>query len=322
MCSASCLFGTGSTWANAYPSSPISSVSAEIEFFDLVGVVDVALLGLQQFTQLLRLQIRNPQLEADLAEIVPLALLDREGDDEAFAIRGQLGDGRADVEIGVAAGEVVAAQELLIERDPVRIVGVVAAQEAIPCGLLGLDHAAQIVVIERLIADEHDPRHLGERPFVDLEHQVDPVLRQLDHLGLDGRREPAVAPVELEDAADRVLHARARIDHARPQLQLGLECLVVQAPVSLERDPVDDRVLDHRHDQPIALAAQRDVVEQTGCEQVLERAVELDRIERIAHRDREIAADRRRLDPLIALDLDLLDHAPRGAHLALLRPSD
>ena len=82
--------------------------------------------------------------------------------------------------------------------------------------------------------------------LVDLEHQIDAVLLELDHLGLDRGREAAVAAIELEDPADRVLHPRAGVDHARPQLHLVAQHLVVEPPVALERDAVDDRVLDHR----------------------------------------------------------------------------
>ena len=287
---------------------------------DLVGVVDLAGVGLQQLPQLPRLEVRHPGFDLDVAEVVALALLHGEGDDEALPVRGQLGDGRAHVEVGVAAGQVEPAQQLLVEGHPIGVIGVVRGEKAVPGGFLGLDHVAQVAVVELAIADEHDARHLGERALVDLEYEVDAVLRQLDDLGLHGRGEAAVAAVQLEDAADRVLYARARVDHARSQLQLGFQDIVLQAAITLERDAVDDRVLDHRDDQLVALAAQRHVVEQPGGEQVLERTVELGGIERIADPDGEIAAHRHRFDALVAFDLDPLESRSRPGRHPARRP--
>ena len=52
----------------------------------------------------------------------------------------------------------------------------------------------------------------------DLEGDVDAVLRQLDDLGLDGRREAAVAVIDLQQALHVGLDAAAGEHHARTQL--------------------------------------------------------------------------------------------------------
>ena len=112
------------------------------------------------------------------------------------------------------------------------------------------------------------PADAGARALVDLEHEVDAVLVELDDLGLDPGGVAAVAAVELEDAADGVLDPGAGVDDARPELDLVGQDVVVEPLVALERDPVDDRVLDHLDHQHVALPVERDVVEQAGLEQV------------------------------------------------------
>jgi len=85
--------------------------------------------------------------------------------------------------------------------------------------------------------------------------------------------------------------------------------------VALERQLVDDRVLGHLDHQRIAVAPEIDVGEQAGAEQVLQRLVDAPGIERIARVDLHIGPDGLRLDPLVALDSDLLDRIARGDRL-------
>ena len=228
---------------------------------DLIRVVDVARVGDEQLSELLRLQIRHSGLEHNGAKVVALPFLNREGDHEPAAVWGQLGDRRADVEVGVTARQVEAAEQLLIECDAIGVVGVVCGEKPVPGRLFGLDHIAQIAVVELPIADEYDARHLGERAFIDLENQIDAILGQFDDLGLDRRRKAAIAAVQLEDSADRVLHPRARVNHARAKLDLRLQHVVLEPTIAFECNTVDDRILGHRDHQGVAVAAQRYVIE-------------------------------------------------------------
>ena len=126
-----------------------------------------------------------------------------------------------------------------------------------------------------LVADEDDLLDAGLVAFVDLEHEVDAVVRKLDDLRLDADVEAAVAPVDLDDALHVGLHGRARQRAARLRLHFVGELVVLELLVAFERDPVDDRVFDHRDDQPAAGLADAHVLEQAGGVERLERLVDL-----------------------------------------------
>ena len=120
-----------------------------------------------------------------------------------------------------------------------------------------LDHVLEPVRRIGAIADELDALDAGLGALVDLEHEIDAVVRQLDDLGLDADVEAAAAPIDLDEARDVRLHDRARKRAAFLRLDFGLELLVLDLLVALEGDAVDDRILDDRDDQPAALDARR-----------------------------------------------------------------
>ena len=69
-------------------------------------------------------------------------------------------------------------------------------------GLAGRHFLAQAAVAEMLVADDVDRADLGEFALVDLEHDVDAVLVELDDLRLDAGGEAALAAIELDDPRD------------------------------------------------------------------------------------------------------------------------
>ena len=89
----------------------------------------------------------------------------------------------------------MSAQQFPVEGQPIGIVGIVRTQETVPGGFLGLNDFPQIAVVEVPVADEGDLPDLGKFAFADFEHEIDPVLRQLDDLGNDRCREPSAAAV-------------------------------------------------------------------------------------------------------------------------------
>src|SRR3546814_5131784 len=73
------------------------------------------------------------------------------------------------------------------------------------------------LVAELLVADDVDLADLRLRSFGDFEDDVDAVLVERDHLGLDGRGEAALPLVELDDARDVGADFRSRVDLARSE---------------------------------------------------------------------------------------------------------
>src|SRR5439155_12970330 len=108
-------------------------------------------------------------LDVDRAEIVAVALIDGESQDEAVAARIELGDRRDDAHVRIAVLEIVAAQQLTIRFDAVGIVKVVVLEEAEDAALAGLDHVAQAVARIGAVADEFDLFDARLAAFVDLE---------------------------------------------------------------------------------------------------------------------------------------------------------
>ena len=105
-----------------------------------------------------------------------------------------------------------------------------------------------------LVADDVDRADLGEVALVDLEHDVDAVLVELDDLGLDARGEAALAAIQLEDPVDVGARRRAGEDLPRRELDLRRDLVVLEALVALEDDAVDDRIFAHVDDQVAGLA--------------------------------------------------------------------
>jgi len=206
----------------------------------------------------------------------------------------------------------VLAQLLAVVLDPVGIVVVVAGQELVPARLLGHDHVAQVVVRELAVAEEVDPQHAALGAFIDLEHQVDALLRQLDHLGRHRRRDPARAAIELDNTLDVGLHLCAGEDAARTDLHLVLQLVFLEGRVPLEDHLVDDRVLDDLDDQIAGQQLDLHVGEQVGPRQGLQRQVETLGIDALTGLDGQVGQHRPLLDPFIALHDDALDHAALG----------
>ena len=76
---------------------------------------------------------------------------------------------------------------------------------------------------------------LGHVALVDLEHEIDAVLVELDDLGLDRGGEAAAAAIEVEDALDVGLDPRLRCRRCAAAAELrSSRCLVVDVVVALE----------------------------------------------------------------------------------------
>ena len=236
---------------------------------DHFGVVLLTALEADQLLQFADGNVLQLRVDFDLAEIVALAFFDRERDVEPAAVGREFGDGRNHPEIGEALAEVEPSQLLAVKRQPVRIVVVVRLQEIPPDRFAGRDLVAQRTVAEFLVADEDDSADAGRRAFADFEHEIDAVLRQLHGLRFDLRRKPAAAAIDFDDALNVALHLGARKHHARLQLHFVFERLLRNLRVTLERDAVDDRILDHLHQHAAVRLFDLHVGEQAGGEKRL-----------------------------------------------------
>src|SRR6185369_2449741 len=184
------------------------------------------------------------------AQFVPRTLLDDVGDDEIAPVGRQLREGRDDAEVSIAFGQVKGAQLLLVGGKPIGVIGVVGLEEAQRTARLPGKHLlAQAPVGIFLVADDVDGADLGEVALVDLEHDVDAVLVELDDFRLDASGKTALPPIELENPIHIGASGRAGEDLARRQMDLGKDLVVLEALVALEDDAVDDRILAHRDHQ-------------------------------------------------------------------------
>ena len=158
---------------------------------DLVALVQIARTDRQQQLQEVGVQPVVLGDDINLAEIVAIAFVHRQGDAESAVVRSQLRDRRQDPEIVIAAVGVKFPQLLAVVVQAVRVVVVVGREQAVPGRLLRHHDLAQVAVRKRAVAEEGDGAHAGLGTLVDLEHHVDAVLVQLDDLRRHGRGDAA-----------------------------------------------------------------------------------------------------------------------------------
>ena len=197
------------------------------------------------------------------------------------------------------------AQQLTIKFETAGVVIVIRAEEAPPARLFGHHFTAQATVRERIIADKVDSPNAGDRPLSDDKDEVDAILIQRLVLRFNRGREATGLAVKLENALHISLHPRCGKDSARRRLDFFAQLVVVQRPVAFEQDAVDDRVLNHAHDQIRAGFFKAGICEQAGGKQGLQRQVDPRRIEGIAGRNEQIRLNRAVFDTLIAFDSNL-----------------
>ena len=78
--------------------------------------------SLQAGSQIVAAQIAQLRIDGDLADFVALALVDREGQEEALPVGRQFGAGIGDLDVGVAVLQIEPAQQFLVVGQPLRIV--------------------------------------------------------------------------------------------------------------------------------------------------------------------------------------------------------
>ena len=274
---------------------------------DQLGVVPIVLLHRQQRLEHFGLEVAQLALHVDVAKLVALAFLDDIRDDEILLVAGQLGDRRNDAEIGVAVLQVKQAELLLVIGQTIGIVAGVRRQDRQQARLLGRHFVLQVAVAELLVAEDADLANLRLRSFVDFEHDIDAVLVERHHLGLDGRSEAALTLVQLDDAGDVGADFRAGEDLARRELDLGPDLVFLQALVALQDHAVDHRVFGDLDRQRTIIVGDLKILEQLGRGEVFQGLIKNRAIIALTNAQPQVRQDRLRFEPLVADDGDRLD---------------
>ena len=142
-------------------------------------------------------------------DAILLAFLDPEGDQEAAALGIVFGQRGNHLHVGIAVLQVVAANQIAVGLDAVRIVDVGGAEEAQDIGFAGLDDVAQAIRRNRAVADELDGLDAGLAAFGDLEDEIDAVVGLFDDLRNDRDVVTSLTAIDFRDALRIRLHRSA-----------------------------------------------------------------------------------------------------------------
>ncbi len=210
---------------------------------DLLRIEPVAGLHRHIGGQALAGEVANLALHRDIAEFVALALFHHIGDDEVALVRGEFSYCRDHAEVGIAFGEVILAQLLLVESKAIRIIAGVRAEYLEQAGFLGDHLTLQPAVRKRLVPEDIDLPNLGFGTLRDLEDDIHAVLVQRDHLGFDARGKTPLPLVKLDDAGDVGTHLGPGENLPGSEVDFRADLVVLDPLVTLKHDPVDDRIL-------------------------------------------------------------------------------
>ena len=272
--------------------------------FHLLSVIEIARFHGQLGRQEFRCKIANLAFHRHIAKFVAIAFFHHIGDDEIPLVGRELGHGGDHAKIGIAFGQVELAQLLLVKGQPVRIIGVAGAEEAVEPRLLGDHLAAQLAVGKGFVADDVDLLDLGLGPFVDLEHNIDAVLVELHHFRLDAGGKATLALVELNDAGHVSADLRTREYLARGEPDFRIDLVFLDPLVALQQNPVDHRILDDLDNHRAVIVADADILEQFCFEQILQRLVSRFLGVGLADAQFHVGQNRRRFEALGAFHHD------------------
>ena len=125
----------------------------------------------------------------------------------------------------------------------------------------------------------------------------------------DRGREAALTAINIENPLHVCLRTRLCEHGARLQLNFAAKRRGIDFAVTLEGNLIDDGVLDDGHDDCRSLRIDRDVGEKAGCEQRLERRIDLGGVISFAGTKLQVRTNSLRFDTPIAGDLNVLGDA-------------
>ena len=271
------------------------------------GVVDVAGLEVGVLEERRTAHLRDVRIDRHARHVVLRAFVHGDRDHVAGGIVLIDDVGIGDAEVGVAVLHVVAADGLLVGGEPVGIVHVGALEPRQEVHGARLHQVVQTVARDRIVADEANLANSGLVPLVDGEDEIDPTVGQLNQPLGHRSRIAAVLLVGILDAADVAFRRRLIIGRARLRLHFDFELVLLDVPVALEDDAIDDlRPRAEGHDDLAVnrLCADRGI--DSRRLEVVDAALDGCRV-----RPGEVRLEGRGVDAGLALDDDLLSERRR-----------
>ncbi|MND81326.1 hypothetical protein D3C80_731170 [compost metagenome] len=256
--------------------------------------------------------------ELHLAHGVLLTLVDVDGDVDVLLVRGDGNLGGGDIHVDVAAVQVIGAQALQVTGELLAGVLVVVLEEGQPVGGLELEQVDQVFIGEDGVAHHVDVLDGRDRTFVDVDLQRHAVARLRDHFGFDLGGVSALGHVLALQFVTYAFEGGALEDLAFGQAGLfqALEQVFgADGLVAFDLDAGDRRAFDYGDHQYVAVAAELDVLEETGLEQRAGRLDQATVVRRFTYVERQGPEDAAGGNPLQAVDADVGDGEGLGVNL-------
>ncbi len=244
-------------------------------FLQRFGVVERPDIDAREAAKRIAVKRGNAGLKIDRPNPVLLPFLDLEGHQEALALRIVFRQRGHHLYVGKTVLQIIAADQIAIGFDPVRIVDVSAAEEAQQIRFARLDDILEAIRRISVVADELDRLDAGFRALGNRENQIDAVIRLLDDLGIDAHVIAAGAAIDFGDALGVGLDHGTRQRAARLGLDFSRKLLVLDLLIALEGNSADHRVFDHGHHQATARLVDSDILEQAGLDQRFQAVIDL-----------------------------------------------
>ncbi|MNU90703.1 hypothetical protein D3C71_805760 [compost metagenome] len=255
--------------------------------------------------------------ELDVTNGVLLAFVDVDGDVDVFLVWRNGDLSRSDIHVDVATVQIVGTQALQVTGQLFTGVLVVVLEERQPVGGLEFEQVDQVFVREDRVAHHVDVLDSRNGAFVDVDLQADAVTRLRHHFGVDGSRVATLGDVLALQFVTHTFKGGTLEDLAFGQtglLEAFHQVFGRDRLVAFDLDTGDRRALDYRDDQDVAIAAQLDILKETGFEQRTSGFHQATIIRLFTDVQRQSTKDATRGDPLEAIDANIRDSEGLGVN--------
>ena len=156
-----------------------------------------------------------------------------------------------------------------------------------------------------LVADKGDLTYFRQFAFTYFKNKIDAILRKLNNLRHDRRRETTASPINIHNPLKIRLNPGPREDDTGAQFYFIAKDIIGNPFVSLKGDTVDNRILDHPHHNILPIPADIHVRKQACSEQCLQSFIKRRRRNRITRAHAHIGPDSIRFDALGTFNPDI-----------------